>query len=148
MKRIMQILFAGLLFVFSLCATGATSSTEKFVDSIKSVKQAKSELKVAFERLDQCQFGSCYEENSIAICEIVGALDAKIDGEIIGAMNSGGQEIDISAEDLHEMKELFAQCKPTNYQYWNYERVLHVGYRPSKEADASIRKYLGVKKRN
>ena len=118
---------------------------QEFVATVKSVADAKSKLRSAFVSLDRCQVGSCSNETSILICEIVGALDVKVDGQIVGAMSLGSETIGISPEDLRYMKELFAQCKPTNYQYWNYDRVLHVGYSPDDNADARIRKYLGLK---
>lgn len=133
-----------LLSIFSI--TGLTENLEEFVVSIKTVKVAKSELKSAFSTLDNCQVGSCANETSTLICDIVGALDVNFDGKIIGEM-SGGEtsKNSISANDLHYMKEIFSQCKPTNYQYWNYEKILHVGYRPTNKSDVKIRKYLGIK---
>lgn len=78
------------------------------------------------------------------ICEIVGALDVNMNGIIIGSMTSEGAKISLPANDLRMMKLLFAQCKPTNYQYWNYSSILHIGYQPSRAADVAIRRYLGV----
>jgi hypothetical protein len=92
-----------LLIAFYPFAATADSPVEKFVASIKSVKQAKSELKSNFEYLDQCQVGSCMNEISIAICEVVGALDVKVNGQIIGAMSSDKAEIAISPDDLREL---------------------------------------------
>jgi hypothetical protein len=39
---------------------------------------------------------------------------------------------------------IWGQCKPTNYQYWNFDRMLHVYYVPSPAIDRRVRKALGV----
>lgn len=126
-------------------AAGPESDTRTFVASFTSMAEVKSKLRDAFKTLDSCQIGSCFNYNTMLICEIVAALDVKINGVIIGAMSSDKPDFTISADDLRHMKHLFAQCKPTNYQYWNYDTVLHVGYRPSDKADIEIRNYLGIK---
>jgi len=123
------------------------STTEKLVKSITSVAVAKSKLRAALTGTDSCQVGSCINYYTTYICEIVAALDVKVNGAIIGDMTGSKPDFKISANDLRHMKKLFAQCKPTNYQYWNYNSVLHVGYSPSNKADAKIRKYLGVKRK-
>lgn len=147
MNRYLSSLVLAIYAVFSFPAFANDSTVEKYVNSIQSVDQVKQQLRDAFESLDTCPSGSCVNTNTTEICELVGALDARLDSAITGTMTSPTPKpaFLISSGDLKLMKLIYAQCKPTNYQYWNYPTVLHVGYAPSKEANAKIRKALGVK---
>ena len=142
---------AGFIFfnMFLLHSYAETTGFEavKLANAITSVKVAKAMLRDALIESDGCLVGSCFNNATTYICEIVAALDVKVSGVIIGEMTGDKPNFVISADDLRHMKELFAQCKPTNYQYWNYNSVLHVGYRPSEKSDAEIRKYLGIKRK-
>jgi len=89
----------------------------KFVDSIRSVDQVKKDIRELIITVDGCAVGSCYNFNSTAICELVGALDVQVNGQIIGGVLGGSAKIPISRSDLTLMKDIFSQCKPTNYQY-------------------------------
>jgi hypothetical protein len=139
-------LFDALLVALLLVASGVIYAADmsKFVQQYKTVAQTKAALRATFEAMDNCGFGSCVNGNSMLICEIVAALDVNMNGIIIREMWSEGTKVTLPARDLRMLKLLFAQCKPTNYQYWNYDTMLHVGYRPSHAADVSIRRYLGV----
>jgi hypothetical protein len=125
---------------------------QKFVDSIKSTEQVKSAIKGFISNIDQCAVGSCFNFNSTAICEWVAALDVQVNGQIIGDFTSVGSQgkVAISSSDLSLMRDVFSQCKPTNYQYWNYPSMLHVYYVPKPDIDKKVRKALGIpsKKRN
>lgn len=130
--------------------TRSAIAQEKFnnelIDSIRSVEQVKQDLRLAFQEREQCKVGSCWNMMSTRICEMVAALDVQVNGQIVGGMTSVGSEgnIPISAEDLALMKLIFSQCKPTNYQYWNWPMLLHVVYSPSAEIDQEIRRRLGL----
>jgi hypothetical protein len=125
----------------------AENEGKKLVDSIQSVAQVKKELKQAFETLNQCNTGGCFNNTTTYICELVGALDVKVDGKIVERMSGGSdRKIPISTSDLKLMKKIFTQCKPTNYQYWNWETILHVTYSPTDKIDREIRSALGVSK--
>ena len=126
-------------------AADTSSDVEKFVKRVDSVATAKRELRKAFDALDECSVGSCYNAATISICELVGALDVNTNGAIVREMSIGEAVTSISGPDVRMMKDLYSQCRPTNYQYWNFDSVFHVGYRPTDQADAAIRKYLGVK---
>jgi hypothetical protein len=119
---------------------------QQFVNSIESVDQVKGDLKGLLEQSDQCAVGSCFNFTRTAICERVAALDVQVNGQIIGDWTSVGSEgkLPISRSDLGLMKDIFSQCKPTNYQYWNFERMLHVYYVPTPVIDRRVRKALGV----
>ncbi|BAZ83605.1 hypothetical protein PN497_02550 [Sphaerospermopsis kisseleviana CS-549] len=120
---------------------------QKLVDSIQSVAQVKRQLKELFTNLNQCGTGGCFNMITTNICELVGALDVKLDGKIIGEMSGfSDTKLPISASDLKLMKKIFSQCKPTNYQYWKWETVLHVGYDPTPQIDKEIRAALGAPK--
>ncbi|MEA5579817.1 hypothetical protein VB620_00500 [Nodularia harveyana UHCC-0300] len=126
---------------------GQQTEGQKLVDSIQSVAQVKGQLKQIFENLNQCNSGYCFNIMTTEICELVGALDVKVDGKIIGEMSGGSDvKIPISASDLSFMKKIFSQCKPTNYQYGNWESILHVAYLPTDKIDLEIRAALGVPK--
>ena len=147
--RALLLIIVGLLSLHLLswptCAE--TKDTEKLIKSITSVAAAKSQLRDTLEGMASCNIGSCLNYASKHFCEIIGVLDLKVNGAIFGTMSMGKSELTITAEDLRQMKKMAAQCKPTNYQYWQYESILHVGYNPSTQADAEIRQYLGVKRK-
>ncbi len=119
---------------------------KQFVDSVKSVKQVKKEIALLIQAVDNCAVGSCFNFNSTAICEWVGALDTQVNGQIVGGITSVGSlgKISISPSDLDLMRDIFSQCKPTNYQYWNFESILHVYYVPKPEIDQKVRQALGL----
>jgi hypothetical protein len=119
---------------------------QKFVDSIESVNQVKEDLKTLLIQSDQCKVGSCFNATRTTICSTVAALDVQVNGQIIGDWKSVGSEgkIPITKPDLSLMKTIFSQCKPTNYQYWNWGTMLHVYYVPSPAIDRQVRQALGV----
>ena len=125
-------------------AADDSATLAAFVKQYRTVAATKQALRTTFTELDNCPSGSCMNGYSMQICEIVGALDVNMNGIIIGSMTSEGTKVTLPANDLRMMKLLFAQCKPTNYQYWNYSSILHIGYQPSRSADVSIRRYLGI----
>jgi len=121
---------------------------KEFVGAIHSVQQVKDGIREALEEVQTCAAGSCYNMISSNICDVVGALDIKLGGKIIDTDHGGSKpELDISDSDLRLMKLIMAQCKPTHYQYWNFDRVLHLSYSPSAEASHIIDEALGVKKK-
>ena len=116
------------------------------IEAIQSVDQVKKAIKRSIEGIDECQAGSCYNTRSRQICEMVAALDVQVNGLIINEMKSLGKTgLPISKNDLTFMKNIFKQCKPTNYQYWLYPYLLHVIYSPSPQADQQVRRLLGIK---
>ncbi|MCA6502534.1 MAG: hypothetical protein ACK6CP_05490 [Pseudanabaena sp.] len=119
---------------------------QQFVDSIKSTEQVKTVIRGLISNLDQCGVGSCFNFNSTAICEWVAALESQVNGQIIGDFTSVGSQgnVAISTSDLSLMRDIFSQCKPTNYQYWNYSSMLDVYYVPKPEIDKKVRKALGI----
>lgn len=124
----------------------ARENPEQLVNSIRSVEQVKEDLKNTFQRRDECPGGSCWNSTSSAICATVAALDVQVNGQILNDMilNDSEGNIPINQADLDLMKLIFSQCKPTNYQYWNWPMMLHVVYAPSDEADEQIRRGLGL----
>lgn len=126
--------------------TLAQTDLQEYVDSFRSVNQVKEEIRQLMEVREQCAVGSCWNSTSTSICEVVAALDVKVNGQIVGQMFSGEEgspgEIPISQDDLQLMKLIFSQCQPSNYQYWNWDRMLHVLYSPSPEAEQKIRSIL------
>lgn len=143
-------MFRALMITLSLALSHAVYAADEsatlaaFVKQYRTIATVKQALRTTFTELDACPSGSCENGNSMLICEIVAALDVNMNGIIIDSMTSESTKVTLPAQDLRMMKLLFAQCKPTNYQYWNYSSMLHVGYRPSQTADVSIRRYLGV----
>jgi hypothetical protein len=123
---------------------------KELVDSIKSVNQVKEALRNTLESLDECGIGSCFNDRKTQICELVGALDVRVNGKISDGMqlNDAEQYIDISENDLKLMKIIFNNCKATTYQYWNFDSILHVSYLPSSIDDQHIRNALMVKKKD
>lgn len=115
------------------------------IEAIQSVEQVKQEIRETMQQREQCAVGSCHNFNSTAICEAVGALDIRVDGKIF-SQGTGWTDnvLPISAADLALMQQIFNQCKPSNYQYWNFGAILHVLYQPTPAADAAIRRQLGL----
>ncbi len=141
---------ASALYLMSLSmpqpAESQSRDLQQFVGSIKSTEQVKTAIKGLISNLDKCGVGSCVNFNSTAICEWVAALDVQVNGQIIGDFTSVGSQgrVAISPSDLSLMRDIFSQCKPTNYQYWNYSSMLHVYYVPKPEIDKKVRKALGI----
>lgn len=115
------------------------------IEAIQSVDQVKTQIRELMVARDRCRLGSCHNTTSTAICDQVGMLDIRVDGKIF-SRGTGGTDtvLPIAAADLTLMKRIFSQCKPTNYQYWNWGVVLHVAYSPDCVTDQSIRKDLGL----
>ncbi len=136
------------LLMMGVLTSSVFAETEhnEFIDSIRSVEQVKEQLRQMFQQRDECKVGSCWNNSSTIICETVAALDVQVNGQIVGGMTSVGSagNIPISATDLELMKLIFSQCKPTNYQYWNWPMLLHVVYAPTQEVDQKIRQGLGI----
>lgn len=126
-------------------AAAQAQDLQNYVDSIQSVEQIKQDIRDTMQMRDECGVGSCYNFTSTSICAAVGALDIRVDGKIL-EQGSGwsDQVLPISETDLALMQQIFAQCRPSNYQYWNFDRMLHVLYSPTPEADAAIRQQLGL----
>ena len=129
-----------------LPAIAQQRNLQKFVDSVQSVEQVKKEIGRLITTVENCGVGSCFNFNSTAICELVAALDVQVNGQIVGGMTSVGSQgkIPISQSDLALMRDIFSQCKPTNYQYWNFEFMLHVYYVPKQAIDEKVRQSLGL----
>ncbi len=128
-------------------AQGRDLSAE--VKSIKSIAQVKQNLSALLANRDKCAVGSCFNATSTAICEQVAMLDVRVDGKIFsGATGWTDSVLPISQSDLDLMKLIFSQCKPTNYQYWNWGLMLHVWYDPSCQADQKIRTGLAMSRQS
>lgn len=128
-------------------AQGRDLSAE--VNSIKSIAQVKQNISALLANRDQCGVGSCFNGTSTAICEQVGMLDVRVNGKIFsGATGWTDSVLPISKSDLDLMKLIFSQCKPTNYQYWNWGLMLHVWYNPSCQDDQKIRTGLGMSRQS
>jgi hypothetical protein len=129
-----------------------TAEVEQYIASIKSVDDVKRRIRNALDA--DCGTGACVDVNASEICDLVAALDVCVDYQITGSFISVDPKtgvakpkptIPVSQSDIKLMKLIFSQCKPTNYQYWKFKSLLHVGYTPSKDIDATIRKALGAK---
>ncbi len=147
--RDFAIAFVPLMFLTTLTKETpaiAQSDPQKFVESVKSVEQVKSRIANLIRTVDDCSVGSCFNNNSTGICELVAALDVQVNGQILGEVTAvtTPPKIPISKSDLSLMREIFSQCKPTNYQYWNFSSMLHVYYVPKPEVDQRVRQALGV----
>ena len=140
----MRLLLATLLLATS--AYAGEAAVKSFVDSIKSVEQVKQEIREALTA--QCG-GSCWNSYSTRICDLTAGLDVKIGYRITDTFTDEGTRkkasIQISPQDLKLMKLIFSQCKPSNYQYWNFGQILHVQYIPSDKVSAQVNRLLGIK---
>lgn len=137
-----------LILIFSLISTGAMtqeSVVSSFVDSIKSVEQVKRGIKDSL--IEECGGGHCWNVQAAHVCNLVAGLDIKVGYAITGAFENerSRAQIRITESDLKLMKLVFSQCKPTNYQYWNFSQLLHVVYSPSAKVNAEVNKWLGIK---
>jgi hypothetical protein len=117
---------------------------QKYVASIRSIEQVKSAIRNAMSA--ECASGSCANNNATEICTLVGGIDVRLDGIVTSdnARYKPKPEFPISSQDLQILKMIWRQCKPTNYQFWNYGSVLHVWYEPNPRDDAEIRRALGL----
>lgn len=127
--------------------TEKKSDSEKLVDSIRSASQVKSKIRDSLSQIDNCGSGSCVNNNSTEICAYTGALDVSV-GSAISIPSAQGRnqaKIEISEEDIRLFRLIWAQCKPTTYQFWNYPSMVHVWYEPDAELDKKIRTSLGLR---
>lgn len=93
MKTILKTTTLAVITVLSLSwqnpVLAQQTQGQKLVDSIQSVAQVKGKIKQIFTDLNQCNSGYCFNSMTTEICELVGALDVKVDGKIVGAMSGG-----------------------------------------------------------
>lgn len=136
------------IFLTSSVASAASNNGEKsiqiIIDSIKSVEQVKTVIRESLS--EECGTGHCWNFHASQICDLTAALDVRVGYAITGAYVNAKRSIQISDADLRLMKLIFSQCKPSNYQYWNYSQLLHVIYDPSPKVAAQVNKLLGIKK--
>jgi hypothetical protein len=127
-------------------AIAQESDLQQQIDRITSVEQVKEELAELIRSSDQCGVGSCFNASRTAVCNTVAMLDVQVNGQILNDMTSVGNpgKIAIAPKDLQLMRDIFSQCKPTTYQYWNYNSILHVYYVPTGAIDRSVRQALGI----
>ena len=127
-------------------AESRAESIEKLIASINSVEVAKTEIRNAMAESDNCDSGSCIDLYFAKVCNIVAALDVNVAGKILDemTMTDGESKLAISSIDARNMRQIFEQCKPTNYQYWNYDELIHVIYSPDEKSSTDIDKYLGI----
>ncbi|WP_287127804.1 hypothetical protein [Candidatus Cyanaurora vandensis] len=134
-----------LCFALLLPVQAQSRDLQTQVEGIRSVSQVKGQLKGLLESQKECGVGICVDALSTGVCDLVGALDIRVDGKIIGeASGFTDKVLPITAPDLKLMKLIWSQCKPTNYLYTNYPSVVHVGYNPSAKAAATVDKALKV----
>jgi hypothetical protein len=128
----------------AVAPTQAQEDLQQQVQSISRVDQVKQKIRGLIEAQDECSVGSCLNFTRTAICSAVGALDIRLDGKISSKTTGGtNSALSISKVDLDLMKLIFSQCEPTNYQYWNFDSILHVWYNPTPEVDRQVRRTLG-----
>jgi hypothetical protein len=134
------------LIAITTPAIAQESAVQQQIDRITSVEQVKEELAELIRSSDQCGVGSCFNASRTAVCNTVAMLDVQVNGQILSDMTSVGDpgKIAIAPKDLQLMRDIFSQCKPTTYQYWNYDSILHVYYMPTEAIDRSVRQALGV----
>ncbi len=127
-------------------AENREESIETFIASIDSVEVAKTEIRNALAESDNCRHGSCVSFYFTEVCNIVAALDVNVAGKILEerTMTGGESKFAISSSDVRSMRQIFEQCKPTNYQYWNHDELIHVEYSPDEKSSVEIDKYLGI----
>lgn len=140
MNKIYPIFF---LSVFTSAANADEATTRSFIDSIKSVDQVKASIRDSL--LEECGSGHCWNINASRVCDLVAGLDVKVGYAITGIFENDKPSIPISNMDLKLMKLIFSQCKPSNYQFWSFGRILHVVYDPSPKIAAEVNKRLGIK---
>lgn len=141
-KYILSFLF--FINVHALCIAN-DSNTRSYINNIKSVEQVKASIRDSLN--ENCGTGHCWSFNAKRICEMVAALDVKVDYQITVTFSSekASPEIEISKSDIELMRLIFSQCKPTNYQFWSYGQILYVVYDPSPKIDLKVRKLLNIK---
>jgi hypothetical protein len=135
-----------LLTTFAPVAFADDAEQKELLKSITSVAAAKHAIRESLATAERAASGAGLNFAYTQVCEIVAALDINTGYAITGTM-TGGKSADtvaISAADRKAMRLIFDQCRPTNYQYWNFDNLLHVTYSPSRKASDIIYKYLGI----
>ena len=148
----MNKIFAGiiglLLATTSVQAHADEHAQKKFIKQFDSAKKSKQLILESFNDLSQCAVGSCANDRATHICEQIAAVDIQTDYQISNSFT--GQRsgaFTLNRADLALFKDLYASCRPTNYQYWNYDSLFHVGYAGDPEkAAAKLKQSLRLKK--
>lgn len=100
------------MVVSSQLALANSLEVQKVAKYIKSVGQVKEEIR---EAILACQESGCsgYGMHSVGmrICELVQALDIKVDGKISGKHLSNRRTISISKSDISLMRMILSQCQ-------------------------------------
>ena len=144
MKFLRLSTLAPALLASTLGAYAQDTEVEKFVKSLRSVEQVKELVRDHITA--ECGTGSCVNNITTEICTLVGALDIRLGNSISSNEPKFFSQPDfpVSQRDLRTFKQIWSQCKPTTYQYWNYGQVLHVAYDPDPRIDVEIRRGLGI----
>lgn len=132
-----------LLLALLLSSFGASADADALVKSIKSVEAVKKEVKAAI--FSQCGTGGCADSEAEDICDFAAALDVKVGYQISKSQAAHGSpksELPIKAKDLELFQLIYSQCRPSSYQYWNRDRMLHVVYDPTPEVASRVREAL------
>ena len=120
------ILFITVPVAITLGTTNNNKDYDKQLKEIKSMTQVKAEILDMLKFREKCEVGSCWNVSSTSICDYIALVDVKVSGDIMQQMTGFPKTLKMSKSELELMKKLFSYCKPTNYQYWNYDHALHV----------------------
>ncbi len=149
MKKIIFLASCALL-MSSYAYSEDESTAMKLVNSIHSVEQVKRSIRELLLSEKELVSGGAVDQMGEKVCELVGALDIKVDSQITNTYiqstkSKPNPEIEISKSDLNLMRLIFAQCKPNNYHFWLRDSVLHVSYTPTEDVDRTVKNALNIK---
>ena len=116
-------------------------------EKILSMKQVKHQLRKMLKGRDQCGVGSCYNDASLNICDYIGLVNERLNGELGFGMSSSGKSpgLSVTKVDKELLMRFVKSCKMTTYQYWNYPMFTHVGFGPDEQDRKWIYNKLGMK---
>ncbi|MTJ15362.1 hypothetical protein FJR11_22920 [Anabaena sp. UHCC 0187] len=117
-------------------------------NKVHSVSHAKNEIRKRLNPPSFCDTKGCIAPLSIQICAIVGNLNTRVNGKIIGKPLRSKRPLKITSRELALMKKIWSQCKTVKAE------TVFIGvpgevtiYSPSCELRNQILKELDLQER-
>ena len=133
MKKLWCLIGGFVLLSVSSNSYADESEQTQFIQQFNSAKKSKILILESFDSLQQCGVGSCDNAYRTDICEQVAAVDIQTGYQITGDVGGADVKFKLHSSDLALFKDLYASCKPTSYQYWNFDSLFHVVYNSDAE---------------
>ena len=143
MKQKLQIALLGILALSAPITHAAPGDDEKhgqYLKQFSSSKKSKQMILESFKSLQGCPSGSCDNLFRTTICEQIAAVDIQTGYQISGEMSGVERKFKLNQSDEALFKKLFSSCRPSSYQFWQFDSLLHVIYTGSGTSEINLLK--------